>query len=207
VKTSTRRGGFTLLELLVVIALMGVVGTLGTQLFVTMTTSWGSVLQRTQLDEQADNVFDQMRHDFEKVVSPRLTGVSMTGADQTAEEERFWNQTLGNDTLTFAVLKMVDPKLETFRCVQAKYYVDRAEGKDFLIREVNDFARPDKKERDALGENVVSLCLEYLATDGTWAQAWDRPELPQAVRVSMTLVNPDSLEQVTRKAVFPVRVN
>lgn len=205
-KNVTKRGGFTLLELLVVIALMGVVGTLGTQLFVSMSTSWGSVLQRTKLDEQADNVFEQMRHDFEKVVSPRLTGVSMTGADQTAEEERFWNQTLGNDTLTFAVLEMVDRRQETFRCVQAKYYVDRTEGKDLLTREVNDFGLP-ASDKVVLGDDVVSLCLEYLAADGTWAQAWDRPELPQAVRVSMTLVNPDSLEQVTRKAVFPVRVN
>lgn len=204
-KATFKRGGFTLLELLVVIALMGVVSTLGTKFFFEVTNASTSIRQRTDLDRQADRTFELMRHDFERIVSPRLAGVSVSGVKRNTTEERFWNQSLGDDTVSFAVLERVDLD-DNLRCVQAKYYVDRADGQNILTREVNDFGHSEIV-KVAAGQNVVSLFLEYLAEDGTWADAWDRPELPEALRVSLTLVNPDSLEQVTRKAVFPVRVN
>jgi type II secretion system protein J len=198
--------GFTLLELLVVIALMGIVSTLGTQVFFAMTDAWTSTRQRTELDAQADQIFKTLRHDFEQIVSPRLAGVSVKGVTREAQDPRFYNQNLGDDELSFAVLQPVGD-MESVRCVQARYYLNRSEGATVLTREVKDFGYADKTAvRLPVSQNVLSFYAEYLAADGQWEKTWDRPELPEAVRVSLTLVNPDSLEQVTRKAEFPVRV-
>jgi type II secretion system protein J len=206
VKTTRSRGGFTLLELLVVIGLMGVVSTLGTTFFFSMTDAWNATRQRTDLDAQADNAFDAMRKDFQQIVSPRLAGVPLSAVDRLNQnEKRFWNQALGDDEMSFPVLAPVGDG-DAVRCARVRYYVDRGAEQSALVREVNDFGQPDEKAiRVAAAPNVVWMDLEFLS-GGQWAASWDKPGLPDAVRVNLTLLNPDSLEQVTRKAVFPVRV-
>lgn len=210
-KTLRGRRGFTLLELLVVIGLMGVVSTLGTQLFFEMTDAWTSMRQRADLDAEADSAFRLIREDFEQLVSPRLAGVSLQGVDRSAQQDaRYWGLPLNDDEMTFAVLAPVSGS-DSVRAGLVRYRVERSDAEglaDVLRREVRDIGLPPEKaagQTVALG--VVRLELEYQAADGQWLPAWDRPELPEAVRASLAMSHPDSGEQVTRKAVFPVRVD
>ncbi len=72
-----RKSGFTLLELIVVIACLGVISSVGVQMFVVMTTAWNSLKIRTELNSRADSIFNQMRLDFGEVLSARQSGVML----------------------------------------------------------------------------------------------------------------------------------
>lgn len=207
-RNARRTRGFTLLELLVVIALMGVVSTLGTILFFEMNDSWRMMKHRADMDFQASQAFEALQDDFDHLVSPRLVGVPLQGLDGTVEDnERFYGQPLGDDQLSFPAL--VEVPGGASRCALVRYYVDPKTrgGESLLCQETLDFGvKPDQAVRLPVAQGVVRFEAEYQAEDGQWFEKWDRPTLPSAVRVSLALVHPDSGEQVTRKAVFPIRV-
>jgi len=168
--------GFTLLELLVVIALMGVVSTLGLRLFFEMTESWRMVRERVDLDAVAAGIFDDIGKSFDAIVPPRLSGLSLKGIDHVVQDDaRFWGQPLNSDILEFPVL--VPTSGTATRCVLVRYYVGRdAAAGDTLQRSLRDFGvSADKAASAEVAKYVVRFEAEYLAPDGQWLAAWDRP--------------------------------
>ncbi|HNR34609.1 MAG TPA: type II secretion system protein, partial [Candidatus Hydrogenedentes bacterium] len=72
--------GFTLLELLTVIALMGVATTMGITMLFKVSDAWRETTRRMELDELASRIFNEMRKDFALVVSPAVDGASIRGS-------------------------------------------------------------------------------------------------------------------------------
>jgi hypothetical protein len=98
---------------------------------------------------------------------------------------------------------------------RVRYFVDRAQQRDLLTREVvslsDDAAVPSSTAVNPRVDVVYLRCEVGVQQDGgfVWsADGWTGAEAPDAVRVSMTLADPDSpWIQVSRKAVFDVHVD
>lgn len=199
-----RPAGFTLMEVLVVIALMGIVTTLGFNVFLKMTDAWQSTRTRTALDRTAAQAFNAIREDLSHVVSPSLVGLALSGVDGTTRDDtRFFGIDLGDDSLALSTLAPMGAE-GVERAVVVKYYVRRGSGQETLVRAIG-------SQETEVAEGVVSLEFEYAAPDGLWQSEWNSDKLPKAVRVSMTLLNPDMAvqmgEQIVRKAIIPIYVS
>ncbi len=73
-----------------------------------------------------------------------------------------------------------------------------------------DTERPALPAFSLNADGVLAMRIEYSErrSDGSWFAAWTKPELPAAVRVSLTIMDPlRPNEQISRKTVFPIWVN
>ena len=70
-----RSDGFTLLEILVVAAIIGVVMTMGTSTFVGVTRAWNEQRAITDLDDQARAALESIRQDVESTLSSEVSGL------------------------------------------------------------------------------------------------------------------------------------
>ncbi len=190
-----RKSGFTLLELIVVIACLGVISSVGVQMFVVMTTAWNSLKIRTELNSRADSIFNQMRLDFGEVLSARQSGVMLQAA--------------GDDKLIMAVQRLGGPQ-DAQSSGRVMYHVKREGSAASLYRTVGplDVETPAGAAME-LAAGVKMLKFEYPGANGQgWQTRWQGPGLPGLVRVSMVLQDPDrTWEQIARQAVFPIHVN
>ncbi len=199
--------GFTLLELLTVIALMGVATTMGITMLFKVSDAWRETTRRMELDELASRIFNEMRKDFALVVSPAVDGASIRGSGRTATDDRFHRVPLEDDRMTLPVSLPLKPD-EPPRRVDVTYRIDRQDGKTALLRTINlpgEAGAPIK-----VADGVLAMRIEYSErrSDGSWFAAWTKPELPAAVRVSLTIMDPlRPNEQISRKTVFPIWVN
>ncbi len=199
--------GFTLLELLTVIVLMGVATTMGVTMLYKVSDAWRETARRIELDEIANRIFDEMRQDFVAVVSPRVDGASIRGVTRTANDARFFRISLEDDRVTLPASLPMKPDGPAER-VDVSYQVNRQDGQTALLRSVNIPGAAGTPAKVADG--VLALRFEYVehGSDGTWRAGWSKPVLPAGVRVSLTLMDPlRTYEQISRKAVFPIRVD
>jgi hypothetical protein len=67
----------------------------------------------------------------------------------------------------------------------------------------------DAAASEAVVEGVVHFVVEFLPRGGgDWQRGWDRPVLPAAARVTLTLADPDREDrQVARRMVVPLHVD
>lgn len=197
--------GYSLIEMVVVLGLIGVVTTLGTVLFHRMSDAWRGTRVRSELDARAHNVFAQMRDDLGSAVPSHLVKQPFRGTDRAVQlNERFYQIPLEDDELSF-------PSRERnaegdWTSGTTTYYVKRESGRDELRRIRLDYAGM-QMPAVTVAEGVVRFNVEYGAQDGTWTESWEGPEPPRALRISLTLLDPDFGDQITRQAVLPVRVN
>ena len=206
-----RRDGFTLLELLVVIGLIGVITTWGYVLLFRVNSEWNDLRRRTELSDAADNMFETMKADFNALVSQELAGVPVAGAEDMHEVPQ---RTKYDDSFSLPIAGPEGQGLQRVR-----YYVERDEDRDLLTREATLLSAgetPAASNHLNPQVNVAYMRCEFgVATDHgfDWLRwnDWSRKhaaERPVALRVSMTLVNPEfPYIQVSRKAVFDVRVD
>ena len=93
----TRRG-FSLLELVVVVGIIGVVTTIGLTTFIRMMDYWNAEQSRASLERKAEYALDQMRQDFAAALSSGLCGSPLVGEARVARDpERYWGQDLADD--------------------------------------------------------------------------------------------------------------
>jgi prepilin-type N-terminal cleavage/methylation domain-containing protein len=210
--SSVRRPtGFTLLELIIVLALMGVATTMGTVMFVRVTDTWNRTSTRIELYAKANAVFDQMRQDFGEVVSAKLTGATIRGAAQTFRDNRRLKAALADDQITIPVETVAGPDGRVQR-VDVRYHIQRTGGACALMRTVNLPGAPPNAAGTSVkvADGVIAMRIEYLGKrpEAVWQEEWTRPRTPGTARVSVTLADPDRFyEQVSRKAVFPIKVD
>lgn len=202
-----KANGFTLLELLTVMVLMGVATTMGITMLFKVSDAWRETTRRMELEERASRIFNEMRKDFAVVVSPSVDGATIRGSCRSASDNRFYRVPLEDDRMTLPVSLRLKPD-EPPRRVDVTYQIDRQSGRTVLLRTINIPGAAGTPFEVADG--VLAMRIEYgeRHSDGSWFPAWTKPELPAAVRVSLTLVDPfRPTEQISRKTVFPVRVN
>jgi len=200
--------GFTLLELIVVLSLMGVATTIGMVMFSRISDTWRQVTISTELNATADIIFNQVRQDLSEVVSAKLSGAAIKGTPQAVRDKRFFKVSLEDDQIVIPVEIVPGPDAR-LRRLDVKYYIDRKDGGSTLMRAST---APGAAEGSSgkVADGVLAMCIEYMGRQpgAAWQRGWTQAAAPSAVRVSVTLM--DSVrtsEQAARKAVFPIRVD
>lgn len=206
-KKNPHSSGFTLFELLVVLAVMSVVSTIGVTAYSRITDVWRLSAMHMELGSTAEDIFQSIRRDMENVASSRLTGLALQGIDVLSEDAMYGRVPLDNDRLVLPIVQAGASGAAERLAV--KYHVHR-EGEQIsqLIRTLGpmDGSEPNGASQ-IIASNVLALDIEYLA-GAVWQPAWSSNVQPEAVRVNITVSGAGQwrAEQVTRSAVFPVYV-
>jgi prepilin-type N-terminal cleavage/methylation domain-containing protein len=204
--------GFSLIEVLVAIALLSVVTTIGVRTFSLLTTTWKETQALAGLEDSAGIAFREIRKDLSDTLSAELSGVSIIGIDQFVNPKQGHNQAADEDDRLIIPVQgtKVEEMLERTRSIQ--YRVEREGGRASLVRTRG--ALGDKNP--SLGKfdfiplvDVVRFDVTYATgkSESPWVAEWSSNELPRAVRVSMTLADPNNkFRQISRKQIFAIHV-
>lgn len=204
---ASHRAGFTLFEMLVVIAVLSVVSTVAVTAFSSVSSYYRTTALRMDLAVRADAVFNAMQQDFARLAPSNRDGVAIWGERRLEETQRFGRVPLENDFLVLPIASF-DPKSGLSERIAVMYAVDRTTTVPTLKRTLGPAdAHPPAGAQSDVAEGVLSMTVEY--TDGVngWQRVWPGPAHPSAVRVSLTLRDPNrAWEQVARVAEFTVNV-
>lgn len=204
-RVSLRRG-FTLVELLVVIAVLAVVSTIGMRAFFMVSDGWRQQSLRVALTERATAALDSLQRDLAQVCSARLGGVAISGQSHLEESKRYGRVPLEDDVIVLPVHQRNTPEGAEVR-QQVRYEIDRSGSVPKLVRRVAPLgSAPEEGAALEVAAGVLSMRLEYF--DGTtWQRAWSAATQPLAVRVGLVLQDLDRpYEQTARSAVFAIAV-
>lgn len=200
--------GYSLVELVTAIAILGVVTTICVTAYFRITELEDQTYRRTELDTVAENALKTMTQDFADVLSPGLAGQRFQGVQQTVLGEKdLAGASLANDQVTFPVQL---PTREESRRVSGMvtYHVDR--NTNDLVRMTGSlFEEFPVSGPTTVASGVVHLAFEYRGREdgGQWVREWSKEGLPGAVRVTLVVMDKDRpFEQVARRAVFPLHV-
>ncbi|HOZ46102.1 MAG TPA: prepilin-type N-terminal cleavage/methylation domain-containing protein [Candidatus Hydrogenedentes bacterium] len=221
-----RHRGFTLLELLVVIVLMGVATTLGGTILLRVMDNFRHVSARVELDAMVDRAFEQMRKDFADALSAELSGVSFVSMSEDLTEEVSEEVSeeadtaspeglsLRNDMMILPIRTSTGPDQPPIGA-KIRYRIERENARSVLVQTIGDLATdiPIGGRIEVIPRaNVLAMRVEYAGRDGKWVNAADDEgwfdKLPRAVRVSLVVAHQDRpFEQVARAKVFPIHVD
>ncbi len=207
-----RSDGFTLLEILVVAAIMGVVMTLGTSTFVGVTRAWNERRAITDLDDQARAALESIRQDMESTLSSEVSGAVLSGASRTVTDDRSYPPATYTDDDLVLAIESTDAARGAATPMKVAYKVERNGATGNLMRTTGGLGAefPQGAPLQVIPAKVQGFSVEYLGRGpgAVWNETWAGPGLPGAVRVSIALEHPVRSEyQVARKAVFPIHVH
>lgn len=210
--TIDRRAGFTLIELLVVLSILSVVTTLGTTAFITITTAWNEQKIMAELDQLAQDAFAAIERDLSDTLSYELSGVAIAGTNRNQRDDGAWRETYNADDVFSIPIQGSSAQRTRQRSAKVGYYVDRSSGGASLVRTIGGLYKgfPTTGREDLIPRaSAIAFRVEYLSKDPDklWVAGWDRAGHPEAIRLSLTLEDPDRPEfQVSRKTVLRVHV-
>ena len=198
--------GFTLFELLVVLAITGVVSTIGVGAFFKVTSVWRQSAFRMELGDTAESLLDSIKADMDRVASSDRIGQAIKGVDSLNSEVTYNLVQLADDRVVLPLVqKDVNGKTERLAVM---YHVQREGNSHVLTRTIGPLggAMPGGAFQE-IAQGVLCLEIEYLS-GGAWHDSWTETFNPEAIRVSVTvngqLSRPD--EQISRSRVFPIHV-
>jgi prepilin-type N-terminal cleavage/methylation domain-containing protein len=210
-RRGTRHLGFTLLELLLTIALTGVVTTLAMSAFISMTDQWRIVRSRADLDREADHAFSLIRSDLGSLVSPSLAAVPLEGVHRMYRESDavIASAERGDDEVTLSTYGETPSggRVAGLVAYQVTHDGDRHTLKRIPLNASGQSGDAPGTPVMGDGVDVLWFDLKYAAADGAWRDSWAEASPPVAVRVEMTLRAEDSQEQVIRQATLPIHVS
>ena len=199
-----RSAGFTLFELLVVIALFSLLTGLGTTVFFRMTSLSQRLKIQQELGRSADGFFEQVQEDLNDLLPASLVGPTVQSVTRDAEDiQRFFDTKLADDTLRLLVAT-TGPEGEPLPPRQVTYRVDR--DSYTLVRVVVDEASTTAS--NVISDNdTVRLRFEFAGEEnGQWRTGWTSQEPPRAIRASVVVAHESQPDiQVARKMTFAVR--
>lgn len=192
-----RRGGFTLMELLVVIAVMGIASTIGSKVFFGMTSHWLDLKIRTELDNQAESIFKEMGKDFANVLSADLSGVPLKGLTPEFSE--------GGLPQDILVMLRHSASATSPGSASVQYTVNKDGVLERTVTKapvVNVFSLTNSERA-----KVKRMRFEYWDGKAKWQKGWSDAALPHAVRVGLIISHPSQEHLwVSRTATFPINV-
>lgn len=204
-KRIRNQSGFTLYELLLAIALMGVISTWAAVAFIRTSDIWANIRNKADLNSQADKAFETLAGDFSNVVSERLSGVPLT-----AEPDKNQSDTKDGKIADAIVIPVQVQEGGGTRMTTAAVRYGLDPKQHTLMRYSGSLTNTDPVGSPVpVAANIRGVCFEYTGGSSmdTWSPTWTGPNLPKAVRVSLLLVNPDRPGQaIARKAVFAIHV-
>lgn len=206
----TSRGGFTLLEVIMVVGLVGMVMTLGVSMFVAVSASWNERSVQQRLDEVTADIFESLDRDFSDALSAELSGEAMRGE---TNERRIPGSippaSAPDDTLTLLV-QGTQSRDEWHHSSRVKYTIDRSLADPQLVRYDSplNVDNPNYAALTPKSAAISALRIQYAAPGADdWLDEWSQENHPAAVRVSVALrsvARPDI--QIARTRVFAVHV-
>lgn len=205
---TTRRRGFSLIELLVAMALMGVVTSLGVKSFSVMMSHWRETKIMVELDNKVNTVFDTIGRDVSDVLSAQVSGLSIVGEDDAWVNTKIHNS--GSDQADSIVIPIqgVRPAPAKDKALSVQYALVHTPEGSSLTRSTsglgtNKWVNPlDIIE----GVDTVAFDIQY-ANDTGWVNEWKESTLPKAIRVGIVVAQRDNrYYQLSRKAVYTVAV-
>lgn len=211
-QTMHRSAGFTLLELLVVILIIGAVMTMGTSTFVTVTRVWNERRAISELDDQAQAALESIRADLASALSSDMSGAGLSGSSRDVKDNRTYPAgTHADDDLSFAV-ETPDAGRGSAALAKIGYRVERTGATGALVRTTGPITGefPAGGRLELVSARVQGFSVEYLGAGpgAVWSETWTGPGLPRAVRVGLALESSVRSEfQTSRKAVIPIYVH
>ena len=204
-KHKRSQAGFSLIELLTVIAVMGVVTTLGTRMFIWVSSEWNTTRTQMELNVRATQIIDSVREDCSHILSSRLTQQGIVGVNAEEKVKTYELIQLDDDSIQLPVQIMDTTTGKTERNL-VTYRIDRTEEQRQLVRE-SKALNGEANGTTLVAEGVLALSIEY--KDGAeWRLNWAKKTMPDALRISVTLQDPArTREQISRQAVIAIQVN
>ncbi|MBI5091900.1 MAG: prepilin-type N-terminal cleavage/methylation domain-containing protein [Candidatus Hydrogenedentes bacterium] len=201
-----RRGhesGFSLHELLLAIALMGIITTWAAKSFVSVSDTWGKVRNAAELNDDATRAFAQLESDFSSVISPRLSGIPLKALPDSTKN----GGAAVADSVVIPIQAVPDGAIRRVMGIAVSYHLDAKNG---LMRTRGNLTDTEPVGYpNSVAKNISSIRFEYAGQSGSesWTPNWTGTALPKAVRVSLVLADPNHPEQaISRKAVFAIHV-
>lgn len=205
--------GFTLLEILVSIAIFSVVTAIGTSTFVSVTSAWNEQKALAELDAQAQTALESIRQDIAATLSIDVAGIRMRGAHHEVTDGRTYPPATHADDEIWLPIQAIDPNSPLAVPALVGYRVERTGADGALVRTTGPLAGefPTTNRLELLPRaRLLGFKIEYLipGSGPIWVETWNEDRLPSAVRVSMALqsTNRPNQFQISRQAVIPVRV-
>lgn len=200
-----KRRGFTLLELLVVLSILGVVSTIGVTMLFRIMDHWDRTTRTMVLELLAGNALNAIREDCARTLSSKTSGGGFKYSRSQAEYEYpFGVVRCDNDQMTLPVAERNLLSGEWTR-KNVSYSVDWNGGK--MPRLMRTTTEGDSAFGMTVAEGVIGMRIE-LHDDREWVRGSMNTPLPKILRVSLTMMDPARPDiTVTRTATFNLHVN
>lgn len=203
------KAGFSLIELLTVIAVLGVVTTLGTRMFVWVSSEWNSTRAQVELSDQAMEIIDSFREDCNHILSSRLVQRGLAGASGEDRTKTYKSVpvALSMDSVSFPI-QVNNVATGRVERNMVQYSVVQVEGVGQLHRVESGLDGEEIRSTViAPDAGVLALSLSY-GDGGVWRDTWAKKTLPDAIRVEVVLQDPDRpYEQIARQADIAIQVD
>ena len=187
-----RSRGFTLLELLISLAILALLSVLGYRAIAALTDSEVRLNEETQRWRAFDSLFTRLESDLREAV-PR--GVRMGAGVEPA-----WRGGVDSGGNAALVFSRAGPEfaLDVGAAGQRVGYRLNADAVEILYWPWLDNAEGVEPAAHALARGVTRFRVEYLDRGGMWRDAWPvsgDPSLPRAVHVEIALASGESVER------------
>ncbi len=197
--------GFTLVEILTVLAVLGVLSTIGVVMFGKIMDYQKNKDVFQSLNIRFLDIAVRIGEDFDQLASFSISGGRIIGERRVEVNKRYRSVPLDDDRITLPVVATnADGKA---KLVYVKYYIDRElGGAPKLVRVVSNLDIDDvdniQGAKEILFSGVFAMRIFYF--DGkSWVDSWNKDYYPEGVKISFVLADEDRpWDQIVREKVF-----